>query len=75
MAAPGGAAFTKLREGIMENNNGVQVGYGVTHTLEETAKLLGITRERVRQIEKKALEKLRTRLRARYGITSLAGIL
>ena len=59
----------------MESNNCVQVGYGVTHTLEETAKLLGITRERVRQIEKKALEKLRMRLRARYGITSLAGIL
>ena len=59
----------------MENNNGVQIGYGVTHTLEETAKMLGITRERVRQIEKKALEKLRTRLRVRYGITSLVGIL
>ena len=59
----------------MESNNGVQIGYGVTHTLEETAKLLGITRERVRQIEKKALEKLRTRLRVRYGITSLVGIL
>ncbi len=58
----------------MENNHGVQMGYGITHTLEETAKLLGITRERVRQIEKRALEKLRTRLRARYGITSLAGI-
>ena len=59
----------------MESNNGVPIGYGVTHTLEETAKLLGITRERVRQIEKKALEKLRTRLRVRYGITSLVGIL
>ena len=59
----------------MENNNGVQAGYGITHTLEETAKLLGITRERVRQIEKRALAKLRTRLRARYGITSLAGML
>ena len=59
----------------MENNDRVQVGYGITHTLEETAKLLGITRERVRQIEKRALEKLRRRLRARYGITSLAGIL
>ena len=59
----------------MANNDRVQVGYGITHTLEETAKLLGITRERVRQIEKRALEKLRRRLRARYGITSLAGIL
>ena len=59
----------------MENNDRVQVGYGITHTLEETAKLLGITRERVRQIEKQALEKLRARLKARYGITSLAGLL
>lgn len=30
-------------------------GYGVTHTLEETARLMGISRERVRQIEKRAL--------------------
>ena len=50
-------------------------GYGVAHTLEETARLLGITRERVRQIEKRALEKLRRQLRLRYGITSLSGIL
>jgi RNA polymerase primary sigma factor len=28
-------------------------------TLEETGKVLGITRERVRQIQKRALEKLR----------------
>ena len=53
----------------------MEQGYGVTHTLEETARLLGITRERVRQIEKQALKKLRTRLRLRYGITSLSGIL
>lgn len=33
--------------------------YGVTHTLEETARLMGITRERVRQIEKKALQKIK----------------
>jgi len=32
---------------------------GVTHTLGETAKHFGITRERVRQIESAALEKLR----------------
>ena len=50
-------------------------GYGVTHTLEETARLLGITRERVRQIEKQALKKLRMQLRIRYGVTSLSGIL
>lgn len=33
---------------------------GVTHTLGDTAKMFGITRERVRQIESAALEKLRT---------------
>src|SRR3989338_8598459 len=32
---------------------------GITHTLGETAKMFGITRERVRQIESAALEKLR----------------
>lgn len=32
---------------------------GTTHTLGETAKYFGITRERVRQIESAALEKLR----------------
>lgn len=32
---------------------------GTTHTLGETAKLFGITRERVRQIESAALEKLK----------------
>ena len=32
-----------------------KTGYGVTHTLSENAELLGISRERVRQIEKKEL--------------------
>ncbi|MBR3820248.1 MAG: hypothetical protein IKJ37_01360 [Kiritimatiellae bacterium] len=59
----------------MANNENRRCGYGVTHTLEEPAQLMGITRERVRQIEKQALEKLRRRLKLRYGITSLAGIL
>ena len=30
----------------------------VTHTLEETGKIFGVTRERVRQIEKKAIDKI-----------------
>ena len=56
-------------------NQTPRIGYGVTHTLEETAQLLGISRERVRQIEKSALKKLRRRLNIRYGITSLTGLL
>ena len=46
--------------------------YGVTHTLEETARLMGITRERVRQIEKKALQKIKKALAEEYGIKSFA---
>ena len=59
----------------MKANQTPRIGYGVTHTLEETAQLLGITRERVRQIEKAALEKVRRQLKVRYGITSLTGLL
>jgi RNA polymerase primary sigma factor len=35
------------------------IGTGVEHTLEEIGRFLGLTRERIRQIESKALEKLR----------------
>ena len=38
-------------------------GAGRPHTLEEIAGVLGVTRERVRQIEGRALERLRFRLR------------
>ena len=72
-------AFNIEKKGIwdmdMNQKKKITFGYGVTHTLEETAQLMGITRERVRQIEKQALEKLRRRLKLRYGITNLAGIL
>ena len=32
---------------------------GVTHTLEEVGKQFGVTRERIRQIEAKALARIR----------------
>ena len=59
----------------MEREYDLHIGYGVTHTLEETAQMMGITRERVRQIEKRALAKIRKLLRERYGITSIAGFM
>jgi RNA polymerase primary sigma factor len=38
---------------------------GIYHTLEEVGKEFGVTRERIRQIEAKALEKIRTHDKAR----------
>jgi RNA polymerase primary sigma factor len=40
---------------------------GTRHTLGETAKVFGITRERVRQIESAALEKLRAYILQQSG--------
>ncbi len=51
-------------QGLSARENTIlKLRYGLsgesTHTLEETGKVLGITRERVRQIQERALEKLR----------------
>jgi len=40
----------EMRHGLMD---------GVTHTLEEVGQKFGVTRERIRQIEAKAHEKIR----------------
>jgi len=42
---------------IIEMRNGLKDG--IYHTLEDVGKLFGVTRERIRQIEAKAIEKMR----------------
>ncbi len=48
---------------ILEMRHGL--ANGVYHTLEEVGKEFGVTRERIRQIEAKALEKIRTHDKAK----------
>ena len=50
------ADVLKMRFGIYD---------GRTHTLEEVGKTFGVTRERIRQIENKAIRKLRHPSRAK----------
>jgi RNA polymerase primary sigma factor len=38
---------------------------GIGHTLDEIGQALGVTRERARQIESKAMQKLRNPMRAK----------
>ncbi len=47
----------EMRHGLMD---------GIYHTLEEVGKEFGVTRERIRQIEAKALEKIRFHDKARH---------
>ena len=47
---PRGQRILKMRFGLDDN---------ITHTLEEVGQVFGVTRERIRQIEAKALEKIR----------------
>ncbi|PIT91331.1 RNA polymerase sigma factor RpoD [Candidatus Kaiserbacteria bacterium CG10_big_fil_rev_8_21_14_0_10_49_17] len=47
---------------ILEMRHGLEDG--IYHTLEEVGKEFGVTRERIRQIEAKALEKIRTHERS-----------
>lgn len=53
----------------------MKIGHGVSHTLEETARHFGITRQRVQQIEQSALRKLRTEMKRRFGATGVADLI
>ena len=61
------AELTPREQHILRMRFGI--GGAGDHTLEEVGKVFGVTRERIRQIEAKALEKLRDPARARKLIT------
>jgi RNA polymerase primary sigma factor len=61
------AELTPREQRILRMRFGI--GGAGDHTLEEVGKVFGVTRERIRQIEAKALEKLRHPTRARKLIT------
>ena len=61
------AELTPREQRILRMRFGI--GDAGEHTLEEVGKVFGVTRERIRQIEAKALEKLRDPARARKLIT------
>jgi len=54
--------LTPKERKILEMRNGLEDG--INHTLEEVGKEFGVTRERIRQIEAKALEKIRQQEKA-----------
>lgn len=54
--------LTPKERKILEMRNGLTDG--INHTLEEVGKVFGVTRERIRQIEAKAHEKIRQHLKA-----------
>ena len=56
-------ALSAIEEKVMRMRFGI--GYDQEHTLEEIGQEIGLTRERIRQIQGQALEKLRSSENAR----------
>ena len=65
------AELTQREQSILRMRFGI--GTNADHTLEEIGKAFGVTRERIRQIEAKALNKLRDSARARKLATFVEG--
>lgn len=56
------ATLTKREAGVLRLRYGLIDGH--PHTLDEIGRIYGVTRERIRQIESKTMDKLRDPLRS-----------
>jgi DNA-binding CsgD family transcriptional regulator len=65
------ASLTPREERVLRMRFGI--GMNTDHTLEEVGQQFSVTRERIRQIEAKALRKLKHPSRARTSTSSSAG--
>jgi RNA polymerase primary sigma factor len=59
------ATLTPREERILRMRFGIGIGMNTEHTLEEVGQQFSVTRERIRQIEAKALRKLKHPSRSR----------
>jgi RNA polymerase primary sigma factor len=52
-------SLTRREERVLRMRVGIGIGMNTDHTLEEVGQQFSVTRERIRQIEAKALRKLK----------------
>jgi len=60
------ADLTDVERTVIEHRFGLESGEEKPMTLEQVGQIIGVTKERVRQIQNKAMEKLRTQLEANF---------
>ena len=60
------AELTDVERTVIEHRFGLESGAEKPMTLEQVGQIIGVTKERVRQIQNKAMEKIRTQLEASF---------
>lgn len=60
------ADLTDVERTVIEHRFGLESGAEKPMTLEQVGQIIGVTKERVRQIQNKAMEKIRTELEAKF---------
>lgn len=60
------ADLTEVERTVIEHRFGLESGAEKPMTLEQVGQIIGVTKERVRQIQNKAMEKIRVELEAKF---------